>query len=254
MECECVLLFPEVVMLQAPPQLCSADLRLLPCRLQALSCNLPGANVGNWSRPGLYWSILLWYICTMGIFMAESPLLHISVGLDLLRLDAAKASVVGDEQEFVKQKLSCRNVVGKSGCCSHFHVYLEAFPYSLTSTNFCLLSQHHSWIKRDFALLWIQLEKEYCDLEQFQSRRCCFSTQKCFHKPFEFVVASDPFNFHVAPWQTPQCHTAVSLGFLQRKNCNVGAEEGEEALSNLDIYVSPGRGGFRMVRIMIMLH
>lgn len=71
------------------------------------------------------------------------PVGHIS-GFGPGGLDAAEGSIAGDEQEFVKQGLSCRNVVGNSGC-SHFHLYLEAFPYSFAGiTNSHLLSRHHS--------------------------------------------------------------------------------------------------------------
>lgn len=164
---------------QARPRLYSVDLRLSPCRLQALSCNLAGATVGNWSPIGLYWTSFCGTYTTW-VWIQNLPS-SADQWVWTCWLDAAEeGSIAGDEQEFVKQELSCRNVVGKSGYCSRFHLYLEAFPYSLTcTTNFYLLLGHHPWIKRDFALLWIPLEKKYCDLEQFQSR-CCFSTKKLF--------------------------------------------------------------------------
>lgn len=56
-----------------------------------------------------------------------------------------KGGILVDGQEYVLKELSYRNMVGKSGCCFHFHLSLEAFPYSLPyATNFYFLSRHHS--------------------------------------------------------------------------------------------------------------
>lgn len=130
-------------------------LLLSPCGLCALSCNFSRSCHQLWSH---LLGCICTYVCstyTDTCVYTKSPWLQRLLGLNLLGLDAAELGSMVEQQKFGKKDFPCRSEsgAGKSRCRSHFPLYLEAFPYS--NAHFYLLSRQCSWIKRDFALLWV---------------------------------------------------------------------------------------------------